>query len=96
MAKIKIRNRASKAKARRRAGESQGQSLSGTVSGYNLNPGGTAESMMLSTGNSTVQLNFPPEVANSVQSAATVGSQITVTANSGRPGGTRRPRRRRQ
>jgi hypothetical protein len=66
----------------------QGQTLSGAVRGYNLNPSGTPESMMLSTGNSTVQLNFPPEMAASIQSAATVGSQVTVVARSGGgPGG---------
>jgi eukaryotic-like serine/threonine-protein kinase len=66
----------------------QGQTLSGSVSGYNLNPAGTAESMMLNTGNSTVQLNFPPEMATAIQSAAAVGSQVTVVARSGGgPGG---------
>jgi hypothetical protein len=44
--------------------------------------------MMLSTGKSTVQLNFPPEMAASIQSAAAVGTQVTVVARSGGgPGG---------
>jgi hypothetical protein len=62
---------------------SQGQTLTGSVSGYNLNPSGTPESMMLSTGNSTVQLNFPPEMAASIQSAASIGAKLTVVARTG-------------
>ncbi|HEX4123408.1 MAG TPA: hypothetical protein VHY37_01680 [Tepidisphaeraceae bacterium] len=65
----------------------RGQTLSGSVSSYNLNPSGTPESMMLKTVNATVQLNFPPEMAARIQSAAAVGSSVTVVAHSGGPGG---------
>ena len=58
----------------------QPKELSGTVEGFNLSNGGTADGILLKTAEGLVQVNFPPEMAPAVEKVASVGDTVKVEA----------------
>jgi hypothetical protein len=54
------------------------ETLEGALQGYNFNPGGRHDSLMLTTEGGLVQLNFPAELADQVAAVASAGSTLNA------------------
>lgn len=69
------------------------QSLEGTVAGFNTDPRGQIESLMLKTDKESVQINFPPQIGQAMASKVAVGDAVKAQVIShpqrgpGGPGG---------
>lgn len=56
----------------------QAQTISGEVQGYNLDPRGNYNGVILKEGDHTVQFNFRPDAASTVTAAAPVGKKVQL------------------
>ncbi len=54
--------------------------LSGNVQGFNRNPLGAIDSLMLTADGKTVQVNFPPDLGGPIAGLASAGDSVKITA----------------
>jgi hypothetical protein len=60
--------------------DAEDESLAGTVVGFNYNPSGEYESVMLKKGERLVQVNFPPEMSDRMAREVREGDEVQITA----------------
>jgi hypothetical protein len=69
---------------RREGAPREAEKLDGTVTNYNFGHRGEVEGLMIKSGDRTVQVNLPPDMAAAVAQVAAVGSEVHLTADAER------------